>query len=139
MLLCCSLDSFLDNGVDVLDTCCNHLSLLFVRVNTVGHLIVDLFIFELSKGQLKDLAATVFTVVHESEVSTAIVVFQGEPSLVGSGIVHALLEKGFDHTGETVIVDREVVVHLQGHVVFVRHCALVEELYVGLGGDLEAY
>ena len=85
------------------------------------------------------MAAFIFTVVHESEVGAAIVVFQGEASLVGSGIVDTLLEQGFDHSDETFKVDREVVVHLQGHVVFVRHCALVEELYVGLSSDLETY
>ena len=83
------------------------------------------------------MAASVFAVVHESEVGAAIVVFQGECSLVGSGIVNAFLEQGLNHADETVKVDREVVVHLQGHVVFVRDCALVEELYVSLGGDLE--
>ena len=46
-----------------------------MRVNSVRHLIVDLIIFELSKGKLKDLAASVFAVVHESEIGAAIVVF----------------------------------------------------------------
>ena len=121
---CCG--GFSDDFIDVLYARGDHLCLFFGRLNAIADLFVDLLIVQLLERQLQDLTLSVLAVVEEAEEGDALVVLHREARLVHEWIVEAVVEERLDHANKAIEVNTEVVVHLEQHVVLVRHCALVE-------------
>ena len=124
--------------IDVLDARGNHLGLLLGGVDPVRDVLVDLLVLQLLESELQDLTLSEFAVMDETEEGDTVVVLHRELGLVRVRIVQAVVQERLDHAYETVEVDVEFVLHLQPHVILMRNGALVKQLYVSLGGQLEA-